>query len=356
MSLEYTNNDTKILIDFLTFSVKVWDIETDLKPSDFNGDYDYSFLPDERALTEKIIQKFYLGNGTVDFNLQRARQGYSNLYSSNGITYAYGGCDTVMVQFSGTGCRYFETLNPGLDWYTFFWQLKAEFATMHISRLDIACDTFNLLNMSDIIDYSFSKKYVSIWRSGKVKQGIMDDHEKTVIFGSSKSDFLLRIYDKTAERLDNVTPDIAVPDGWVRCEFQFRNERACAFLSEWLKRQNIGQVYFGVMFDYLKFYSSYDGIHSDRLVLTKWWAKFLGNAQRVKLTYEGGLAYNLERLKTYVFHQAGSSIKTLLTLNGGDLNELLLGVDASKFNTRQEDLINLQKNLLAGAEHAAYLD
>ncbi|MEG0878997.1 MAG: hypothetical protein RSF00_10065, partial [Oscillospiraceae bacterium] len=96
--------------------------------------------------------------------------------------------------------------------------------------------------------------------------------------------------------------------------------------------------------------------HSDRLVLTKWWAKFLGNAQRVKLTYEGGLAYNLERLKTYVFHQAGSSIKTLLTLNGGDLNELLLGVDASKFNTRQEDLINLQKNLLAGAEHAAYLD
>ena len=350
MSLEYTENTPKILIDFLTFTVKVWDLMTDLKSTDFEEN-PFWFVPDERKLTDSLVEAFRLGGGDVDFQMQRARQGYSLLFTNGGITYAYGGCDNVMVQFSGTGCRFFESLNPGLSWYQYFWQLKAEFATLHVSRLDVACDTFGMLDMDVIQKYSLNHKFVSIWRKGKVKKGFLDDHEKTVIFGSKDSDFLLRIYDKTAERLENVTPDISVPDGWTRCEFQYRNDRAGGFIQKWLECQNIGTVYYGVMFDYLRFYRKYDGKNADRMVMTSWWQKFLGDAQRIKITYEGGLEYNLERLSKYVFKQAGSSIKTFLAVHDGDLSSLLNGIEACKYNPRQEQLIELQKNLLATAEH-----
>ena len=161
-----------------------------------------------------------------------------------------------------------------------------------------------------------------------------------VIWGSSKSDFRLRIYDKTLERQKKggAEPD-KIPQGWVRCEFQLRNDAAASFVRSWQACGSIGQTFMGIMRNQLLYVMTYDGKNRDRATPAPWWDKLLGDAEQIHMAYDAGKDYNFDSLKKYIFHQAGSSIKAYLQIMDGDFGPLLQGVAMSSLNDRQTELI-----------------
>lgn len=315
---------TKILVDYFCFSVSV---------EDFLGykseNYDFTNIAD------RIEKKFLLAG--LPFEERRGLYGYNFCRLYCGILYAWGGQGTVYIQMSGSGCRTMETHHPGWSWESWIRQLQATYGSLHFSRLDIACDTFQQLDIKQIQRSTRREQFISRWKTYLVQEGTA---ENSVIWGSSKSDFRLRIYDKTQERQRVVADPDEVPKGWVRAEFQFRNEACMSFIRPWQQSQNISTTYFGLMRNQLLYVSSYDLKNRLRAKLFSWWDLFLGNAGQIKMSYPGGQEYNLKSLERYLFLQAGSSLKAYLTYTDGDIEPLMVGIEHCKINDRQKEMLN----------------
>ena len=79
-----------------------------------------------------------------------------------------------------------------------------------------------MLKLRTVQAFTRKRNYISRWKTYLIQEG---SSEMAVIWGSSKSDFRLRIYDKTLEREVKGSIDAdKVPKNWVRCEFQLRND------------------------------------------------------------------------------------------------------------------------------------
>lgn len=316
--------DTKILVDYLAFTI----CRDEFLPQ-LGEDYD------GRYLLGRMCRKFYLP-ADAEWSEAKAWYGYALSYKFAGIVLCFGGRDDIYLQMSGQGCRTWESNCGNRTWLGFIRLLQDTYPSFHIARLDIACDTFGMLDVPTIQKATAQQKYVSRWRKYRIVAG---NDENAVYFGSPSSDFRLRIYDKTQERRHMLGDEVEVPEQWTRAEFQLRNESAAAFVREWLAADNISEAYFGIMRNNLRFWKKYDGIHTDLIQLTPWWSKFLGNYQKIKLAYQGGLEYNLDNLERFVFHQAGSSIRTYLEIYDGDVDRLLTGVKDRNQNERQRELV-----------------
>lgn len=324
-------SDAKILVDYLAFTVSLDDFAS----------------WDERNLEhvqERIESKFMLAG--LDFEGRKGFYGYLHSQWYNGITYCFGGQNHIYIQMSGTGCRTWESCHPGLPWESWLRQLQATYPSLHIARLDIAYDTFGALKLPLIIKYTRLRKYVSYWKTYLINEG---NKEMSVIWGSGKSDSRLRIYDKTLERRKVVGDGEAVPDGWVRCEHQMRNNFAGAFVREWLATEDLSAVFFGVLGRKLQYVTQYDGKNTDRMVVAPWWRRLLQDYPKIKLACSVGIEYNLQHLERYVYGQAGSSIKALLAAKGGDLSGFLAMIERKDYNDRQKTLLETLRHADAAA-------
>lgn len=317
--------DVKILFDYVCFTVSLLDF---LDGNDEN--YHYEFI------RERIESKFMLSGLT--FSARCAFNGYNYSYWSNGIVYCFGGQDHIYIQMSGTGCRTWESLHPGLTWDSWIRQLQATYGSLHFSRLDVACDTFNLLDIRKIQMATMGEQFVSKWRTYLCQVG---NKENSVIFGSAKSNFRLRIYDKTAERKHALgkQSEQDIPENWLRLEYQLRDEAVLSFLRPWQDGGDISEVFFGILKNQLLYYTQFDGHNYDRIKLKPWWKQLLGNVGKIKMAYQGGVDYNLQRLQSYVIGQAGSSIRTYISAYDGDISKLLGAVNSREYNDRQRALL-----------------
>lgn len=322
--------ETKILVDYFSFSVSF------MQFSGYAARYDGDLFID-------ICERFHLDG--LQFEERGGYHGYTKSFWYNGIIIAYdppnyeGSQNTIHVNMSGSGCRTFETHNKGLEWAAWLRSLLETYSSFHCSRLDIACDTYGLLNVGTIQKYTRNGWYKSQWRTYLIQEG---NGENSVVWGSSKSDFRMRIYDKTLERRRVVPDPDEVPEGWVRAEYQLRNDSAASFLREWLQRDDISAAYFGIMRNQLIYTKNYDGKNADRCGVPRWWSQFLGNYEKLKMAYPGGVEYNLQQLEKYLFHQAASSIKTYLKYTQGDLTPLLDGIQGAKINDRQWEMLKVE--------------
>ena len=315
---------TRILVDYFCFTVSV---------SEF---FDHDITDEKAVYTADRIERKFMLRG-LEFQERKGMYGYAYARWYDGIVYAWGGNNTIYIQMSGTGCRTWETTHPGLTWEKWIKYLQTTYATLHISRLDIACDTFGLLKLRNIQAFTRAGNYISRWKTFLIQEG---SNEMAVIWGSSKSDFRLRIYDKTLERQKKggAEPD-KIPQGWVRCEFQLRNDAAASFVRSWQACGSIGQTFMGIMRNQLLYVMTYDGKNRDRATPAPWWDKLLGDAEQIHMAYDAGKDYNFDSLSRYIFHQAGSSIKAYLAIMDGDFGPLLQGVAMSSLNDRQTELI-----------------
>ncbi len=322
----------RLLVDYLCFTIS---------RSDF-----FSEDANEQYIFERICGKMFLHG--LNYQLRRSFYGYATTYNACGISICFGGREDIYIQMSGTGCRAFESLHMGLTWEKYIDYLRTTYSSLHVSRLDIACDTFDLLKIQHIQSYTMERRFVSRWKKYLCMIG---SDENSVIFGSKQSDFRCRIYDKTQERRE-ATGEQDIPDNWVRVEFQLRNEAAASFLRSWFSSGDLSATFFGLLSNQLMFYTKYDGIHRDRAKVAPWWRQLIGNAQRIKMAYVGGMEYNCESLRQYVLGQAGSSVRTYISLYG--IDQLVADVSQRPLNDRQLALLNSGEEIPVPWEHPEF--
>lgn len=271
----------KILIDWLTCTIGVHCFMRDFVAPDRYRDVPFGLrdtletaidavLFNDESLLLQVIRFLGLPEDTK-FEPGRAHYGYAKWFVYGGIRLAWGNCDTIMIDMTGEGCRLFETLVPELDWLELAKRIMG-MQTHNFSRLDVACDTQGAggLKMKNILRYALEHRYISRWKS---TPRIVQGREETVDFGCPSSRTMLRIYNKTLERQCNVDEDIEVPENWVRCELQMRNDAVDSFLREWLKHDDISVCYFGIMANQLQFVKKVESNYS-RNVTVKWWRDF----------------------------------------------------------------------------------
>ena len=274
-------NNLKVLVDWLSVSSKIHSRETWL---------------DDLGITD------------ASWDELRGFSGYRFRLHFDGISICYGGTDDmgVLLNMSGQGCRRFETSGTG-DYEGIFADVAANPESMNITRLDIACDdTDGWLPLELIAQKVRDREFVSRFESWNITES---NKGLTVQHGSNSSDALIRIYDKARER--------GFDDGrhWVRCELQLRDALASNFAMMLLAGHPVGEIYAGVLRNYLR-YVEPDNSHPSRRSTSPFWDRFLDVSEGIKLYDKPGVDYNVMNLESYVFGQAGNSIYTYIEMFG----------------------------------------
>lgn len=310
----------KILIDWLSVSFDY----------DYVGEL-YEILGLQEVTTQPMRNRYYQYGDYFD-----------------GVLIAYnkdedGNVVNTFLDVSGRGCRTIEQLSDlTFDWFGFLNSLddRIRSRSVHISRIDVACDLEDdEIPFERFYKYSYHEAYVC---KSKVLPKIVFKREEEIYFGSSKSDRLLRIYNKAMEQ--------GLPDQyWMRMEFQLRNDCAVSFYLNWVlyKDAGIGYLYRGIMLDYLRFVDpgKYDiskmkeHSHMNRLPTAKWWSDLLGDAEKIKQVYLPGKEYTLERLERYAEGNIVSTLKTYAIAHDGDLTKLVKAVEGCRLNNKQRMLL-----------------
>ena len=208
---------------------------------------------------------------------------------------------------SGKGCRAFESYGHG-DYNVIFDVCIQMSEYINVTRLDIAYDDhIGLLNIDRICRDVRKQEYISRSREWEV---IESSKGTSCTIGSHASPVLVRIYDKAAERNLN--------DGthWIRVELQLRDERAYEFVNK-LFLFGLGGLFRGVLCNYLRFVvEDPEETNRSRLKTKPYWNKLLENAEKISIYIKPGVEYNLERLDSFVFNQAGNAIDAAIAIHG----------------------------------------
>lgn len=299
---------------------------------------------------DKMIN--FLNFGTVNFK----DGGTFNMnYSKSKILYGF--CTIgyenyktfydVYVRLTGSGCRLFEDLNSDRDWYTFLQQCTSEFEVSW-RRIDIAIDDFT--------DTLRSDRMARYWEKGKFAGACrsVPDHRRLkteeIIFGSTKSEYLIRVYNKGLERGFRPGEDIIIDytcevvQHWWRLEQQIRAYKADQFIQKWLSAGSdaLTQIACGYVREFIRFLSKFnDKKNSQRIPEASWWVRFLNDAERIKFVSKPGTVYNRHKLFNYLFTQTASSVRTYIHLLGLTPDDLYVRFDHEdiQLNNRQVALI-----------------
>lgn len=267
----------------------------------------------------------------------------------------YGQITDSFLNASGKGCRTIEQLaklaDCHFDWYDFLYSFNPLILNrqVHIARIDVACDlddTDPEIPYDRFYKYSYHEMYVC---KSKILPDLRQKRTEVIYFGSSKSNRMLRIYNKALE--------MGLPDTyWMRLEFQLRNECATSFYLNWVQLydKGIGFIFRGIMLDFLRFVDGdpdkirayKDQKHQQLLPTAKWWDQFLQDAEKIPQLYIPGEEYTLDRLDHYAEKNLVSTLKTYAIAHDGDLTNLIKAVEHAKLNTRQRTLLS-QIQLLA---------
>ncbi len=261
----------------------------------------------------------------------------------------------VMLDCTGQGCRTLESLNPNFSWEKLLGGLSDLLTTKnnegqyiaHVARLDLAYDIFDSdsITVNRILKYINNGQYACL--SGRFKHDIATDNfgdtviENTLYIGSPASDRFLRIYDKAIEQRKPERP-------WVRFEMQCRNDNALSVVLNLIKYDfDIGYVYKGILRDYIRFLTRsrdcVDQKHISSIPTCRWWLELLSYVGAIKQLYAPGIPYNAGNLYRYIHKQVSSSLRAFVSLNDGDLTELLNIIESAKLNFKQRQLIELER-------------
>jgi phage replication initiation protein len=308
---------------------------------------------DYLSFSTKVHDQFgildYLG---LDWNLFSPCPGinhYSRGFEFGGIRVCWDGSSKkgnmgVFVNMSGKGCRFFEEQGTG-DYMGLFklileLQRDSDEKPMNITRLDVAYDDFKgLIPLKKIAFDAENLNYVSRCHrnrdigkheakyllkgnvdmsEGEIDRNFAQDRDEskrykglTVYFGTQKSDFMLRFYDKKAEQEKK---DV---DSWVRCEMQLRHNCATGFIKRLADGEDVRHLFFGVLNQYIRFLEISDTDSNRRRWKTAdYWLNFLEHGEEVSIYDKPGGTYDISNLHDYVVIKSGRAFTTLAALIG----------------------------------------
>lgn len=277
-----------ILFDWLTFSIKTDDL-----------DFVMELIGMKDCPWEQI---------------DRYMDGYPNRKFFGGVSVMYGATEEmgICVNMSGQGCRTYESYGKN-DWTELIRTIYGS-DDINITRLDMAFDDHSgLLDIDEIWRATLAREYVSKAKNSRVT--ISDNQKtdiqgKTVEIGSNKSDMLIRIYDKGAER------GYDADTHWIRIEMQMRNKIATGFCSGLLDNET-GTQFRGVLHNYLRFVEpSETDSNRNRWPMTEYWEKLIDGVEQIRCWSAPGVDYNMSHLENFVIRQAGNAIDVYLKVCG----------------------------------------
>ncbi len=235
----------------------------------------------------------------------------------------------VSIQMSGKGCRTFETVGSG-DWEGLLNHLTENLHGVNITRFDYSFDDLDkILNFNELIDLTLERdeygrlenlvtesKTVHVdlqftsQKSTETPKG--DPTAGTIYWGSKKSEFFIRAYDKAREQ----NCDLGVH--WIRYEMQMRRSHAENFLK--MGFHNFSENFLGILRKKVRYIeqTSQDTNKSrwDEHPIWKKFFDFFGKIEPRRLFATPGMDLDFEKMKDYVVAQAGQAIETLVEILG----------------------------------------
>lgn len=280
--------------------------------------------------------------GLLNINFQKAKgfDFYRERLTFCNMSFLYNGLSPNMgicINFSGEGCRAFETFGNG-DWLKLL-SYVTDYEMNNCTRLDLAYDDFNgVLPLKDIAKDFYNGNYISYCKGGKIDIGVGNQKGMTVYIGSRSSEFLCRFYDKAAER--GVEDKVS---HWVRAEIQLGKSLTAKTIQDLTCYTDIKTTFFKIMNHYIRFiepFNDENGNKSRDSVIAPYWSNFIGDYGRMSVFTKQGYQYSEKNLKNYVFNQAGGAIWTYLQMHSvSEFLEELKIQDAKEKNPRYRQLL-----------------
>jgi phage replication initiation protein len=208
----------------------------------------------------------------------------------------------------------------------------------HVTRLDVAWDDKTGVLDLDVMERAVEAgHFTSRWRGGHTWKGWgANAGGRTLYFGSSRSDSMLRCYDKRAERL-NKGLDVE-EEHWVRVEAQFRRKRADA-VAELFEGVNerprrVFAKLAGILRGYIEFkMPNATDSNKRRWEPAGWWLTFLGHVEKARLTLEK-VVRTIHHVMDWVSAQVAPSLALLEEALGSDRAWAFLFAEAQEGRSR----------------------
>ncbi|KAB0666803.1 replication initiation factor domain-containing protein [Oryzomonas japonica] len=267
--------ENRVLIDFLSWSLKVNDPIDALKMSGF----------DVNLFTQCDIG----GNG------------YRKSYRYGNIVCFYDGNDGMgcHISMSGQGCRQFEQLDGSAHcWEYLLHDLFAHEA--NFARIDIAMDNVDgRLSLPRIRQAVATKSVRSRFKryrknmEGTLSRNSQERDSETIYFGSLSSRICIRFYDKAAEQEKKNDLPPGSLGHWVRCELVIRKERAQEAVKHILNGVDVPKLACSALNNYVSIVK----VTSENLSqckMRRWWAAWLSTTEKLKLTTQKAQKFVLD--------------------------------------------------------------
>lgn len=185
-----------------------------------------------------------------------------------------------------------------------------------VTRFDVAFDDFEGALQLDTIEAAlYAGHYTSRWKSGRVVRGFgRNQGGRTFYVGSPRSNAMLLVYDKAAER---AAKGVAFEgEHWVRVELRLRRERANAAASLFKGiREDAGRVFrhlAGVLRGYIEFKQPNGGDSNKRRWRpAAWWLQFVGHVEKARLAVRERELRTVEDVKGWFSLQVAPSVALL---------------------------------------------
>ncbi|WP_323480927.1 replication initiation factor domain-containing protein, partial [Acinetobacter baumannii] len=164
---------------------------------------------------------------------------------------------------------------------------------------------------------------------------------QTVYFGSASSRIKVRFYDKLNERIQ---AGKEIEEGltfWNRTELELRDDRADLMAEEILNADCLGDTITAVLKNYINFKRKGTDSNKSRWDDAKWWQDFLGDVDKLKLTYVAP-DRTVTRIKNWIDRQTPRSLALLFRALGEDYYYLqeLIEKGLEQLTDQDEAIIN----------------
>jgi len=240
-----------------------------------------------------------------------------------GITIATNGLPEqgIHVNITGQGCAYlFSQISPE--------RFVSNVLEHHgrFSRVDLALDDYDSIwyTVPQLIKYLKKDELICRWKTYTIHQGgsinSKQNQQEALYLGSAKSDFCLKIYNKTLEQKQKISDAELLhdlPDKWTRWEFCCRGKQAHK-LMETIQAHDykLGKVFAGVLSENMRICKESTDRNKWRRPARAKWQQFIGAVEPICLRVERPKT-TIERKKEWLRNQVGPSLAAVLKTKDG---------------------------------------
>lgn len=162
----------------------------------------------------------------------------------------------------------------------------------------------------------------------------------TVYFGNRKSSVYVRFYDKKAEQLQQGLSVDENINSWVRCEYEYHNNKAIAVMTLFIENDyaDFVQKYKATVMGHLRFINSDDSNRS-RCSTCGWWISFLNTLDGLKLSTGPVKTVQFRKTAKWLSRSVAPTLWAMMSCLGIEFLTGLQETGRDKIKERQLQLI-----------------